>query len=256
MHNQEKEDQLLKKRIEELAARARYQKHYTFTSFLSLAEQEIVWQHTSSIGYPYVEMFGGSDECERKTARFGDLGEIDQESNYPISCIRICPCLEKFADEFSHRDFLGALMNLGIERAVLGDIFIESKTAYVYCLDSIAEYICEHLEQVKHTKVKAKISDTLQNHTAHTLKEVKYQVSAERIDSIVAKFCKASRSDAVSYFQNKLVYVNGRLYEKTSGKLKEGDTVSVRGFGKFIYLGVENETKKGKINIKVSVYCQ
>ena len=70
----------------------------------------------------------------------------------------------------------------------------------------------------------------------------------------MAKVFSLSRSDASNLFSKKLIYVNGRLCENTSYIPKRGETVSVRGYGRFIYLGYETTSKKGKLNIEVDLY--
>ena len=142
-----KDEMQLKNRIKDLADKAFRQNTYTFTGFLGLSEQDIFWKLESGkelahIGY---SLWGGYKGAERKLVRFGSKEEFGYEEEYPITCVHIQPLLVKFADNLSHRDFLGALMNLGIERSTLGDIRVVDKEAYLYCLTSIADYICENL---------------------------------------------------------------------------------------------------------------
>lgn len=75
---------------------------------------------------------GGVDGCERQILRFGDEESLGYDAGFPICCIEIKPLIEKFADALTHRDYLGALMHLGIERSTLGDIMIRDKTAYLF----------------------------------------------------------------------------------------------------------------------------
>ena len=48
--------------------------------------------------------------------------------------------------------------------------------------------------------------------------------------------------------------INGRVCENASVVLKENDGISVRGYGKFDFLGISGNTAKGKIAAKVAVY--
>lgn len=66
-----------------------------------------------------ITLYGGREEAERKILRFGSEAELGYEQPFPICCIRIRPLSAKFADKLSHRDYLGALMNLGIERSTM-----------------------------------------------------------------------------------------------------------------------------------------
>ena len=113
----EKEIQQLKNRIRELADKSYNQNQYTFTGFLGLAEQDALWQVEREVKFAGITLYGGREEAERKILRFGSEAELGYEQPFPICCIRIRPLSAKFADKLSHRDYLGALMNLGIERS-------------------------------------------------------------------------------------------------------------------------------------------
>ena len=162
---------------------------------------------------------------------------------------------EKFAEKLSHRDFLGAILNLGIERAVLGDIIFTEDGTYIFAKENIAEFIAESLTRVRRTSVTCSITEKLPKGKLYNTKTVKVQAVGERIDALVAKVFSMSRDDASTLFSRGLIFINGRLCESPSHKLKEGDIVSARGHGRFIYRGVENLTKKGKLNIIIELYA-
>ena len=86
------------------------------------------------------------------------------------------------------------------------------------------------------------------------LQAVKLIVPSMRLDVVIAKLYHLSRSQSISLFREKKIFVNGRGQENNSGLLKETDVVSVRGYGRFICDGVSGETKKGNLNIQVSKY--
>lgn len=250
----EKEVQQLKNRFRELADKSFTQNIYTFSNFLGLSEQNIFWQIEQELSYVPHCLWGGSENTDRKILRFGCPEELGYEEPYPIVCVHIMPLMEKFADVFSHRDFLGALMNLGIDRSTLGDIRVEERQGYLLCLESISEYICQNLEQVKHTYVKCKIVETIKELPEDIPIEQEILAVSQRIDAVIAKVYNKSRNEVLNLFRAGKVYVNGRLCENHSRLLKEKEIVNVRGFGKFIYSGVIYETKKGKLSIKVKVY--
>ena len=111
----------------------------------------------NDLSFVHSETFGGNESCERQIVQFGDKEILGYEGIYPISLIKIEPLTPKFAEELGHRDYLGALMNLGIQRELLGDIFIKEKEAYVYCLSHISDFISDNLKSVRHTHVKVTI---------------------------------------------------------------------------------------------------
>lgn len=250
----EKEELLLQKRFAELAGRSYGQNMYTFTDFLSLSELDLFYQNEPQLKFAGVTVFGGADGTDRKIIRFGNPAELGYEEPFPIVCIAIEPLLEKFGENLNHRDYLGALMNLGIEREKLGDIFIKGKTGYVFCLERIADYIVENLTQVRHTHVKLRVLENEEEFVQKEIEEMVVLSASERIDGVVAKVYNLSRSQSIEHFRAKKIYVNSRLCENNSYQLKQEDVISVRGFGKFVYYGVEYKTKKGKLSVKVGIY--
>lgn len=249
-----KEMQQVKSRLKDLAERSYRQNVYSFSGFLSLAEQDQFWSVEKEQPYCKGKLWGGYEQAERKVACFGSAEELGYEEDYPIACVHIWPLQAKFADALSHRDFLGALMNLGIERSTLGDIRVGEKEAYLYCLSGIAEYICGHLEKVRHTSVKcvpvAETADIPQEEP----RELVVQIPSLRIDACLAKVYNRSRGEILEAFQGGRVYVDGRLCENNSRLLKGGETVNLRGYGKFVFTGEQRETRKGKLSAKVLVY--
>ena len=248
------EETLFKKRLTELANKAYSNSQYLFTTFLSMSELDLYYQMEREISYVPVTMFGGTKDCERVMLRFGSEELCGYEESFPITCIEIAPIIEKFGEVLSHRDYLGALMNLGMERSTLGDIIIIEKTAYLFCTEKMAPYILENLSQIRHTHVRCKIAEQVPESTITKMERKNCLVSSERADSVIAKLYNMSRSQGVELFRAKKVFINGRLNENNSGMLKPGDRVSVRGYGKFLYQGTAYETKKGKLSVEVDVY--
>lgn len=243
-----------KKRFLELARKSYNSGIYTFTDFLGLGEQSAFAEIQRELsGIPYAA-FGGAEGCERVMIRFGSEEICGYDMPYPIDIIFCKPLSDKFAEKLGHRDFLGAILNLGIDRSVLGDICIVDNRAYIFAKDSIAEFIADGLTKVRKTPVKCEIVDYAPEGGLYNTKEVRVQAVGERIDALVAKVFSISRDDSATLFSRGLVFISGRCCENVSHKLKEGDVVSVRGYGRFIYRGIEGHTKKGKLNILIEQY--
>ena len=111
--------------------------------------------------FAYPSTFGGSESSERQIIRFGSPEIFGYDDSFPISILKIAPLTPKFAQELEHRDYLGAIMNLGIERSLIGDILIKEKDAYIYCMNHIAEFITDNLTTVKHNHVRASVCDEI-----------------------------------------------------------------------------------------------
>lgn len=248
------DEELFKKRLLELADRSYASGRYIFTDFLSLAQLNIYYQMERALSHVPAAVFGGTADCERVMIRFGDKALCGYDEPFPIACLEISPLAEKFGEALSHRDYLGAVMNLGIERTMLGDIVIIEKHAFLFCAEKMAHYIIETLDKVRHTNVRCQIAKNVPESTIIRLERKILQVSAARADSVIAKLYNISRSESAELFRAKKVFVNGRLSENNSAALKAGDKVSVRGFGRFAFAGVSGETRKGKLIAEADAY--
>ncbi|MDD6355579.1 MAG: YlmH/Sll1252 family protein [Oscillospiraceae bacterium] len=241
------ENELTKKRLTELSHRAFERGYTTFSDFLNLEEISLLKSlHTES----EYNLYGGYDNADRCVASFGEC----EEYQYPISCIKIEPANQKFADELSHRDFLGALMNLGINRSTLGDIIVTNNTGYLFCLNSIKEYILQNLDRIKHTTVRCTESVLPAEIAEKKPDPVELTVSSQRVDIIVAAVFKLSRNTVTQLVNQEKVFINSKIAYKESLTLKSGDIVSVRGKGKFIFDGEIRQTKKNKSVIGIRLY--
>ncbi|MCM1087171.1 MAG: YlmH/Sll1252 family protein [Muribaculaceae bacterium] len=250
----EKELLQLKKRLYELADKSYQRGVYTYTPFLSLSEQQVFHENKKELAYAGVDMEGGAPACDRKIIRFGSLETLGYEEAYPIVCLEMLPVTPKFADALTHRDFLGAIMNLGIERSTIGDIFVQEQGGVLFCQQSIAPYLTENLCRVKHTNIRCQIAESeISLHTA-TPQETFVTVSSLRIDGVIAKLYNISRNDSLTLFRTGRIFVNGIIMENNSYQLKEKDAVTVRGHGKFLYYGLAGETRKGKERVSLGVY--
>lgn len=243
----------LKKRFLELADRSYRSDKFIFTDFLSMAEVSLLYSLEREIGPKNMTLFGGIEDAERCVARFGNPDSFGYTEEFPICCIKVEPLMQKFSDDLSHRDILGSIMGLGIERSNLGDILINDNRAYVFCLERMAEYIIDNLSKVRHTSVKCSLTEEVPSNTADGV-EMNVQAHGERIDGLVSKIYGLSRSKSIDLFRQQKIFVNGRVCENNSYNLKEDDMVSVRGSGRFKFLGVVGTTRKGNLNVKVVKY--
>ena len=238
---------LLKKRLAELSHRAFERGYTTYSTFLNL--QEISILKSLKVDSKY-SLFGGYENADRCVAAFSN----EEIYSYPIVCIKIEPLQQKFSDKLTHRDFLGALMNLGIEREMLGDIKILNNEGYLFCLDKISQYIVDNLSSIKHTSVKCKIIDDIPELFNQIPDEEEYIVSSLRIDTVVSAVFKMSRNSASQLINQEKIFINSKTVYKDSIQLKEDDVVSVRGYGKFIYSQTVNETRKHKMVVAIRLY--
>ena len=254
----EKEEHFFMKRMEELAETADRQYRPVYSGFLTLSESSMFLSSPLDKLAPVsIQLWGGYEEAERRLLCFSPPDLPVAKGDFPIACILIRPKNEKFSDHLNHRDFLGAILNLGIDRNRTGDILVKENSAWLFCEEEIAGFIEENLERVKHTAVSCKSISREEiplEAVSPDLQPVRGFVQALRLDAVIAVAFHASRSSMAGYIQSEKVFVNGKMVKENSFKIKENDLVSVRGMGKFRYCGVEGESKKGRLAVKVEKY--
>lgn len=244
---------LLEKRIQELASLADRKGCVTFTDFLNLNEQNILHQTIQKFSWIQGETFGGYEGAERVIAAFIPQ-VLYTRWEYPIACIRIRPLSAKYAERLSHRDILGALMNLGIERSRMGDIAVCEGVSYLFCSSIHVQTICDELTRIRHTPVACEPC-LLENFVYKPdTEKLRGSVASVRLDAVMALAFQSSRSSLLALIEEGKVFVNGRLITTNAYGLKEDDLVSVRGYGKFRYLNVTGQTKKGRTMVEIEKY--
>lgn len=249
----EQQDELLvKKRFLDLSRLANRRDIVTFSSFLNLNELNLFHQIIADLETAY-QLYGGYEFAERQMIAFIP-DALYYEWNFPIVCLHFYPSYPKFAEKITHRDLLGALMNLGIERSKIGDLKLDGQDYYVFCEEGIAAYILSSLIQIRHTMVSGEIIDEVSHPIEQKFELIEGIVASSRLDNIVSLVTKKSRSQSVVYIQSKKVFVNQRSITSNAYDCKPQDVISIRDFGKYIYEGSTGETRKGRVKITIKKY--
>ena len=249
----QKEEFMLQKRLIELSKTAYRRGIVTYSDFLNLNELNIL--HTtprSEFDTPY-ETYGGYNDSERQMAAF--LPDALYYTHfYPIQILTIEPLQKKFAESLTHRDYLGAVLNLGIERSKIGDIIVMEQCAYLFVHESLADFICSDLTRIRHTSVMVTKKDAEDFSYTPKYEEITGTVASVRLDSLLSLSFNSSRSKLVALIEGGKVFTNGKLMTTNSYQVKEGDIISVRQMGRFKYNGILSQTKKGRYYVSLYKY--
>ncbi len=159
-------------------------------------------------------------------------------------------CLRAKTDQrfrsIGHRDVMGALMHLQIERNSFGDFWIEDGFIYLYTSLRMAEFLIANLIRINQLNVSfEKIDFRPVQH--FRFREFEAVVASARLDAIVAGICCCSRNDAKQMIRASLVQVNHQMCDQPDRACNEGATISIRGKGRFIYAGVVRKTKSDRL---------
>lgn len=246
-------DEFFLKRIRELANLSYQRDIVTFSDFLNLNEQNMVSSLKRQFPQIVMETFGGYENAERQMVAFHP-DALTFTWEYPIDCLKIEPKAIKFSESLTHRDYLGALLNLGIERSVIGDIVVQEKAAWFFCQNKMTDFFLDNLCCVRHTNILITKVDDPDELPRPKLEAINGTCASVRLDSLISLAFKASRSSMVSYIEGGQVFVNGKLITSNGYEPKEGDIISVRGKGRFIFDGMSHQTKKGRCGVHILRY--
>lgn len=198
--------------------------------------------------FPEIDYYeiGGLDEGERKVILIHpDYYQLD-EGDIPIDSLMIYD----YVGEFSHRDFLGSILNLGINREKIGDILIHENYAQVVVKEEICNFIMFSLERVGKEKVKVKqipLKALKQGNIEY--KDIYITVPSLRLDALMSGGLNLSRDDSQKLIKSNKVKVNWEPIDKVAKEISEGDVISTRGYGRFVVNSIEGISRKGRIRI-------
>ena len=247
--NLEKDQYLLEKRFIELSRNAYQRDFITYSDFLNLNEQNILHTLPKENLFTQILTFGGYGMAERQMAAFipdalylrCGKKELDPALiRYPFKALQVLPLNRKFSEDLTHRDYLGSILNLGIDRSKTGDILIENNTAILFAHDDIVSFLCSELTRIRHTSVKTE--------------ELTGTVASVRLDSLLSLAFSSSRTKLSGLIEGGRVFVNGKLITSNGYQPNEGDLISVRKMGKFRFAGIGNKTRKHRIYVRIQKY--
>ncbi|NEN83343.1 RNA-binding protein [Paenibacillus elgii] len=203
----------------------------------------------------HVRFDGGHPGAERKRALVAPDYRVLDDEEMGISLIEITSEDEKLK-ELDHGDFMGAILGLGIKRDKIGDIYVREDGCHFLVASEIADYIRLNLSQVHRLHVRTEQLPLNKLKATETkLDEMFLSVASLRLDGIVSDVYRLSRAKVLVPIKAGRCKVNWKQEEDPSKPLKQGDVVSLQGFGRFKVLEVEGVTKKGRYRLKIGKYA-
>lgn len=253
------EDELLLSQIKDKITECDKNSMITSTDFLDLRKQGIAVAYLKRQTGIRWELYGGYDDAERKVIVFLPFYVEDF-----YSFIRNNPSEEPFItfradkDNFStlsHRDYLGALIGLGIRREKLGDIIVDDNGCWFFAKDSVASFINQNFSsagrgslKISEVTVKPDFSKNI------TVKELCCFVATPRLDAVVSSVYALSRSRAVECIERGVVFVNDEQILKPDFRLRVGDKLVLKGKGRARIKDDSGMSKKGRTALIVDLF--
>ncbi len=171
-----------------------------------------------------------------------------------ISALRITP--GGFSRALTHRDFLGAVLNTGLDRAVLGDILVDEQgSATLFCNSAIESFILFELSRVANEKVNVcslPLADVVV--PEQRFEDINDTLASPRLDCVIGALCRLSRDKAKTAVISGLVELDFFSESRPERAVCEGAVISVRGFGRYRIVSLSDKTRKGRYRLFAQKY--
>ncbi len=235
------------KRFDELVDTVVIRHRQIVTPFLNEPMQEVL---RKVVGNRCLLRFdGGYEQAEKCRALLYE----DEYSMIPIDVVLLKADYAQDYVKLSHRDALGALLNIGLKNDQFGDINVRNGVVSVFVSGEIADYVMMECRKIGRASVRFERSEDL----SLMGKDIRYMqkiVSGTRLDTLVAACCNVSRNKAAMLIKGGNVQVNHLVLEDCSALCNNNAVLSIRGYGRFIYKGVCKQTKKENYVVELGVY--
>ncbi len=242
------ENKLLIARISDGARLCEKRNCPVYTDFLSPAQQGLA-EKTAKL-YPFLDfqLWGGYENAERKMGVF--IPKRVTEPEYPITVLALMTRGEYPA----HPEILGALTGLGVRREKIGDILASSLPPKLICNTSVAPFLIENFTKAGRKTFRLQPCEI--GHVPEAEHEIKtFTVPSLRLDCVAAEGFGMARTKMTELIKKGGAFLNWIETDSPSAPVQEGDTVSLRGFGRLTVSEIGGHSRKDRIFVTVKRYA-
>ncbi|MBD5081211.1 MAG: RNA-binding protein, partial [Ruminococcaceae bacterium] len=190
--------------------------------------------------------YGGYADASRKI--FAAAEVVDED--FPLRAVTF---FFRKQDNLTHRNFLGTLMSLGINRDLIGDIRVGQGEAIIFVSSAAASLVLNEVAKIGKVGVRAEEGIHAEI-PAQEYDVLPQTVSSLRADAVVSAVCGVSREKSSSLIRSGSVVLSGVQLDSVSDNIEVGEVFSIKGYGKYILSDIGNTTKKGKVHITIKKY--
>lgn len=229
------------------------------TDFLDMYQISLVENVLKKINYENYILYGGYEDAERKILIvFPEKYNKEMiEKNYSklISIVRVTLSDEENG-KYTHRNYLGGIVKLGLKREKVGDILVFDDGADILTINSFAQILTKELKNL--TRFENSNIESLELNEIRIreikVEEIKIIVPSLRLDNFVSDLARTSRSKAAEIINQERVFINGKNETKASKQVKDGDVITIRGKGRFVVKECVGNTRSGRTVVLVEKY--
>ena len=230
-----------------------------YTDFLDMYQVALVKSFLKRIEFTNYVLYGGFENAERKVLIIYpekyNMNMVEKNYSKIIKAIKITLDDEE-KGKYSHRNYLGGVVKIGMKREKVGDILVSEDGADILVKEETAETLKQELGTLtRFENAKIEIIE-LQDLRKQEIKveEITIIVPSLRLDNFVSDLARTSRSKAVQIIDSERVFINGQNETKVSKQVKLGDVITIRGKGRFIVKEFNGSTRSGRTVVKIEKY--
>ena len=230
----------------------------TYTDFLNISEISVIKKFLKENKVSNYIFYGGRENSDRSILifypeKFSTREILEKNLEKILEVIKI-----KLPNniKYEHGEILSGIMKLGIKREKFGDIIITDYGADIISLSEVSKYLQEGLKDLTRFRKSEIIVENIKSLTKikNEFEDINIIVSSIRLDNFVSELAKCSRSMAEEIINSGKVFLNSVNEFKISKKIEINDIITIRGKGKFIFNGIEKETRSGRLLLNIKKY--
>ena len=255
----EKEDKILLAQVLDKIEMVEKKNKIEYTDFLDLAQIELVQKFINKIRIENYMSYGGFNQAERKMfviypEKFNSI-VVEKNLKNIVQIIRI-QLPDDLKGKYTHRDYLGAVVKLGVKREKIGDIIVDNNGADIIVDKDISKFLLENLGSLtRFSKSKITVESIEDLRPVEIRKqELEIIVSSLRLDNVISELARCSRNKALDVINMERVFVNFQCETKKTKQIKPGDMVTIRGKGRFFIKELVGQTRSGRIVISIEKF--
>lgn len=256
----EKDDKILLAQVLDKIEMVEKKNKIEYTDFLDLAQIELVQKFINKINLQNYMSYGGFEQAERKMfviypEKFNSI-VVEKNLSNIVQIIRI-ELPDDLKGKYTHRDYLGAVVKLGVKREKVGDIIVDKEGADIIVDKDITKFLLENLSSLtRFSKSKITVQNIEDLRPVEIRKEeLEIIVSSLRLDNVISELGRCSRNKALDIINTERVFVNFQCETKKTKQIKIGDMVTIRGKGRFFVKELLGQTRSGRTVIKIEKFA-
>lgn len=254
------EDKLLISKMLDKIELSKSRNRIEYTDFLDVYQKHLLEKILKQEKIENFVISGGAEETERNIIVFypeklEDVFEQENKDVLPIKCIRIALPKEMYG-KYSHRDYLGGLIKLGIKREKIGDIFVFDDGADILILDEISKFILTNISSLTRfnkSKIEKVDLEDIRERKINK-QEIKVITASMRLDCVISEILKTSRGKVEELINEGRVFVNFENVYKLTKQIKEKDLITIRGKGRFEIESIDGKTRNDRIKLTINQF--